>query len=534
MATHLCRPLVGEAPAAHTRPHGPFQPCLGIPFLHPRWHRAMWRHGTCRVPVRPRSEAASRGPPQPVDADGRADAAGVLHAAESLCVATALAMNLLAAMLQHRRMKSIREGDSGELSGAAQRSQPWRVTAVSDGQGWAWPAWERVMVWQSFPLILAILFGTALRRLRGGRGGDEGQEAMRASLGARLGSRLDALERSAPETSTAIRRLSDEVARLRVKVRLVSRDLKPVVQSMASKGADGAQMAGQLGAQLEAAEGRVGDLEGVVVGMQELGIKQFRVLVQAIRGVEAQCAELREGLRDGGAIPEGGPTLGDEWGLSGKLGQQGWLKEVESADGEAGPVREAKGYKERGTTGGIIPDDGPSPLGGPERPKSAEHGNYGDHQVAPAGEIEGNKHGETGEESLAGNVTAGSGGFSIAGGQDDEDLVIADSVVAGVVQAAQTLVQCLNLSGPELLNGVRDALEMGKFSTETQMDSETAEAGSSEDEVLLRATEAVQRAKLLVESVVVAPSGVPMAETELQGSEDAVLVSSDRPACPAF
>ncbi|GMH39055.1 hypothetical protein BSKO_06953 [Bryopsis sp. KO-2023] len=149
--------------------------------------------------------------------------------------------------------------------------------------------------WTVVPLCVVAACGVAIRKLRFPKKLDDSVEKYGPSIGPRLLEVGELLDRNDRE----VRALEDQVSRVRLKLRLIHKDLGTALEGLTSESLR--QGGGLLDVvkRVEFLQDRARDHDEVLLKMQDASSRQFKALVQAVKKVQAECMELEKLHRNG-------------------------------------------------------------------------------------------------------------------------------------------------------------------------------------------------------------------------------------------
>ncbi|KAK6120019.1 hypothetical protein DH2020_046259 [Rehmannia glutinosa] len=139
---------------------------------------------------------------------------------------------------------------------------------------------SKILVWQCVVLVSCVLVGTVIRRRQWGRiCGARVSRGPSGSYGVNLLGRVEKLEEDLRSSATIIRVLSRQLEKLGVRVRVTRKALKEPISETAALAQKNSEVTRALAAQEDILEKELGEIQKVLLAMQEQQQKQLELIL---------------------------------------------------------------------------------------------------------------------------------------------------------------------------------------------------------------------------------------------------------------
>jgi len=193
-----------------------------------------------------------------------------------------------------------------------------RNVAVATRTGTPVPPRAAISTFGDFPLYVAVVAGTLLRRI--GKSRDAASVGALRGVPSSVAARIAMLEQANDSVVEVSRRTARDVSRVGTRLRLTRRELSPPLRKVQAETKENAQILAAVAQRIELLEAELVDGQSTMSGLHTVSSKQFEVLSKAISDLKQSQAELEARLIevkiDAGAVKFEDQLVRDEETIS--------------------------------------------------------------------------------------------------------------------------------------------------------------------------------------------------------------------------
>ena len=216
-----------------------------------------------------------------------------------------------------------------------------RNVAVATRTGTPVPPRAAISTFGDFPLYVAVVAGTLLRRI--GKSRDAASVGALRGVPSSVAARIAMLEQANDSVVEVSRRTARDVSRVGTRLRLTRRELSPPLRKVQAETKENAQILAAVAQRIELLEAELVDGQSTMSGLHTVSSKQFEVLSKAISDLKQSQAELEARLIevkiDAGAVKFEDQLVRDEETISSRNADDATrtIKKVKKVDFSTSP-----------------------------------------------------------------------------------------------------------------------------------------------------------------------------------------------------